>query len=195
MKHKRNLLIGITLTAAATFVALQNVSAPTQEDSASPPPITVTAEPQPVEPDTSEPQGCAYTWAYKDLPELTAKVDAAVKELNPAASGHATAFGEDCLKADGSVTFVAMETDFTIRLPVEDLTNAEAFGDWMAQVMPVITQIPREELQGPKDGFVEFWFEKSETENVIVRVPIQEYKEQAQELSGAELFRMFQTKP
>ncbi|HAX71861.1 MAG TPA: hypothetical protein PK152_05355 [Anaerolineales bacterium] len=195
MKHKRNLLIGLTLTAAATFVALQNVSAPTQEETASPPPITITAEPEQVEPETPAWQGCAYNWAYQALPELTEKLDAAVKELDSRASAQATAFGEDCIQADGSATFGAMQTDFTVRLPADDLTTEEAFGNWMAQVMEIVVQIPREELQGPNYGFVEFWFEKNTAEFHILRIPIQQYLNEAQGKTGEELFKYFQTAP
>jgi hypothetical protein len=198
MKHKRNLLIGLTLTVAATFVVLQNVSAPTQEETASPSPITVTAEPEQVKPETPAWQGCAYNWAYQALPELTKELDAAVKELDSRASAQATAFGEDCISPDGSATFGAMETDFYVRLPVEDLSTEEAFGNWMSQVMEVVIQIPREEMQGPNYGFVEFRFEKNDAEHLehlTLRVPIQQYLNEAQGKTGVELFKHFQTAP
>jgi len=40
MKHKRNWIIGIVLSAAAGFVALQNVAAPSHDD-ITPPAITI----------------------------------------------------------------------------------------------------------------------------------------------------------
>jgi hypothetical protein len=86
-----------------------------------------------------------------------------------------------------------METDFHVNLPVDDLANEEALGNAMAQVLPIIVNIPREEIQG-KYGFVEFWFEKNETEHVVVRVPIQKYIDEAQGKTGTELFRMFSAK-
>jgi hypothetical protein len=87
-----------------------------------------------------------------------------------------------------------METDFYIHLPADDLTNEESFGNWMAQMMPIVTEIPREEIQG-NYGFVEFWFEKNEAEHIIVRVPIQKYMTEAQEKTGTELLRMFSATP
>ncbi len=193
MKHRRNWIIGIVLSATATFFALQTVSAPEQAEVTSAPPITFTVEIQVTETDTPAPsfQGCAYTWAYYGAPELTATLDAAIKELDPAASAVATQFGEDCVSADGTVTFGVMETDFTVRLPVDDLTKEDEFGNWMAQVLQIVTQIPREEIPGPNYGFVEFWFEKNESEQIVFRVPIQEYLNNAQGMSGAELFQMF----
>ena len=125
---------------------------------------------------------------------MTEKLDTAVKALNPDASGRAQLFGEDCVYADGHSTFGAMETDFYVRSPADDLSNEEAFGNWMAQVMPIIVEIPREEIQG-NYGFVEFWFEKNEAEHVIVRVPIQQYINDVQGKTGAELFRIFSTAP
>lgn len=60
----------------------------------------------------------------------------------------------------------------------------------MAQVMPLITQIPRDEIQG-NYGFVEFWFEKANTGHVVVRVPIKKYMDESQKKDGIELYKMF----
>ncbi len=84
-----------------------------------------------------------------------------------------------------------METDFYVSLPAADLTDEEAFGNWIGQVMPVILALPPEEIAGPMPGFVEFWFTKSDTEQIIVRVPIQQYKEIGSGKTGVELFRWF----
>jgi hypothetical protein len=50
-------------------------------------------------------------------------------------------------------------------------------------------------IAGPKPGFVEFWFIKNDTEHVIVRVPIQKYREEAAGKTGEELFKVFYTNP
>lgn len=197
MKHRRNWIIGAVLSTAAAVVALQTVSAPQQDSSLLP---TLTVSPTEVETDvpTEEPsalQGCAYTWAYRDAPELTQTIDTKVKELNPNAEVVATQFGEDCLKTDGSVTFGVMQTDFKVRLPVEDLTKEDEFGNWIAQVMQAVIEIPREDIPGPNYGFVEFRFEKNEAEHITVRVQIQEYLNDAQGKSGADLFRIFYFPP
>ena len=186
MKHKRNWIIGIVLSTTAAFAALQTVNAPSQNESATDTPIAIIIT------ETSAPPSgnCYFTWATKDAPELTKKLDGAVKKLNPDASATVTLFGEDCTYGDGSSTFGVMQTDFKIRLPIEDLTKHEDFGNWISQTMSIITQIPREEIQG-NWGFVEFWFKKSESENIILRVPIQKYADEAKEKTGEELFNMF----
>ncbi|MFM8876525.1 MAG: hypothetical protein ACKOGC_10705, partial [Anaerolineae bacterium] len=120
--------------------------------------------------------------------------DTSVKDLNANGSGRVELFGEDCIYTDGTSTFLPMETDFYVRLQVEDLNNEEVFGDWIAQVMELVLQIPRDQLSG-KYGFVEFWFEKSETEHLTLRLPIQRYIDESQGKSGAELFQMFSPQP
>ncbi len=191
MKHKRNVTIAIVLSAAAGFLALQNVSAPTP-DSAAQTPVTVESiATEPPITESSVRQQCAYTWAYQDAPELTEKLDAAVKALHPDASARAQLFGENCGYADGHSTFGAMETDFYVRSPVEDLTDEEALGNWVAQVMPIVSKIPREEIQG-NYGFVEF---SNADGQVFIRVSIQKYLAEAQGKTGAELFRMFSGTP
>jgi hypothetical protein len=186
MKHKRNVAIAIVLTAAAGFLALQNVSAPAPSETTQIPSVeTIVTEPPVTEASVTE--QCAFTWAYHDAPELTAKLDAAVKAINPAASGRAQLFGEDCGYADGHSTFGAMETDFYALSPVDNLTDEEALGNWVAQIMPIVSKILREKIQG-NYGFVEF----SNTDGqVFIRVPIQKYMNEAQGKTGAELFRMF----
>ena len=196
MKHKRNWAIGIILSAAAAFAALQNVAAPTHEVITTEVVATIsaTAEPSPTASSNSY-GGCGYQWAYQDDPELTAKVDEAIRQLDPAATARAQQFGENCVYEDGHTTFSALETDFYVHRPIEDLTDNESFGNWMAQVMPLITQIPREELKGNNDGFVEFWFNKSETEHLVVRVPIQKYLNDAQGKTGNEFLQLFLETP
>ncbi len=153
---------------------------------------TVTAQVTDVPTLTPTFAGCAFVWATQDAPELTDKLNAAVQGLNPNASANANLFGENCVYADGHATFGVMETDFYVRLPADDLSNEETLGNWMAQVMAVIFQIPREEIQG-NYGFVEFTFEKSGTESLSVRVDIRRFMDEAQGKSGIELFRMFYT--
>jgi hypothetical protein len=180
MKLKRNWIMGMVAAAAAVLTVVSVVNAPVVDET----------------PTEALPEGnCAYTWATKDAPELTEFFDAAIKELNPEAIGHAQYFGEDCRRSDDSVTFGAMETDFYVRLPVEDLSQKEAFGNWAAQVMEVVTQIPREQLRGPNLGFVEFVFEKNEDERLVLRIPIQRYLDESPGKTGADLFDLFYSPP
>lgn len=201
MKNRRNLIVGIVLAAAAATGVLTTISNPDVETPAtvSPIPVTGTDEIQntvtQVTDTAPSPQGsCGYQWAYHNAPELTESFDAEVKALDPNASARVEYFGEDCIYTDGTSTFGAMETDFYVRLQVDDLSKEEDFGNWVAQVMGIVTQIPREDLSG-KYGFVEFTFEKSEMERIIFRVPIQQYMDEAQGKTGAELFQMFYKQP
>ena len=190
MKHKRNWIIGIALSTTVAFVALQSVNAPSQNETVTDTPkgIIITETPAP-------PSGnCYFTWATKDAPELTNKLDTAIKSLDQNSNANATYYGEDCTYEDGSSIFGAMQTDFKIRLPVDDLTQHEEFGNWIKDVMQIVTEIPREEMQGNL-GYVEFWFEKSEAENIIVRVLIQKYVEEAKDKTGVELFNLFYSQP
>lgn len=199
MKHRRNLIVGIVLTAATAAAVLTTVSAPGNEtpaeENSSSAPVTESA-PATADPAESAPPGsCAYQWAYQNAPELSASFDAALKALNPKAEGRVEYFGENCIHADGTTTFLAMETDFYVRRQVDDLTQEEEFGNWVAQVMQYVSQLPREELQGPHYGFVEFRFEKNENEHITFRVPIQQYLDEAQGKTGAELLQMFHPPP
>jgi len=137
--------------------------------------------------------GCGYQWAYNDLPELTAQFDQAVKDLIPNSNSHATAFGENCLGNDGQVLkFLAKETDFYVLVSVETVDDYETFGTWIAQVMQVVNDVSTDETN---QGFVEFRFEKSPAETIGVRVPIQQYNDSANGITGENLFRMFYIDP
>lgn len=178
-KRTIGILTALTAAAASLFALTQGTL--TADISA---PLTET----PTETSPAVPQPCAYTWAYKDLPEVSAELQAAVQAILPEASAHAAAFGEDCVASDGSATFGAMETDFYLRIPVADLNDDAALGNLIGQLLPILLdQFPRERLLGPKDGFVEFTFFLGENQRVL-RVPIPLGKElREQGLNGAEL--------
>ena len=133
-------------------------------------------------------------WAYHDDPELTAKVDEVIRQLNPAASANAQQFGEDCVYTDGHSTFGAMETDFYVHLPAEDLSAEENFGNWVKQAMDIITALPDDSIQGKK-GFVEFSFIKTDTDRIIFRVDIADYLNNASNMTGIDLFRKYYLPP
>jgi hypothetical protein len=195
MKHKRNWIIGIILSATAGFLAIRNVAAPSQE-SVIPDSGTAPSESAPIDLETNTPEieSCYFVWAYRDALELTEKLDASVKSINPNARAHATLFGEDCIYADGHSIFSAMQTDFYVRLPVDNSINEATLGNWMALVLELIVQLPRAEVQG-NYGFVEFWFEKAQANPIFVRVPIQKYLDEARGKKGTELFQMFHSQP
>lgn len=133
-------------------------------------------------------EGCAYTWAYKDLPEISAEFQRAVQEIRPEAQANAYAFGEDCVYADGQRTFLAMETDFNVILPVENSNDKESLGDLIASIMkPIVKRFPRGVVPGAQNGFVQFTFTKDQEQQGF-RVPIDKYLRLPTGLSGSDLY-------
>ena len=78
---------------------------------------------------------------------------------------------------------------------MDDLSDFKSFGNWIAQVVKIIDALPAEKIVGPQIGFVEFKFSKSESDFLIVRVPLRDFSEKTAGLSGAELFNVFYEAP
>jgi len=97
-------------------------------------------------PADSGPAPCAYVWAQQDLPEIGQRFNADLQNLIPEATGGAYAFGEDCVHEDGSRTFGAMETDFTVDIPVSDLTDDAALGAYLERLIPFLSAYPTDGL-------------------------------------------------
>lgn len=176
-------LFAILTAAAASLFALRQgtLSANPAVPSTESPPTTAAAN-----------QPCAYTWAYHDLPEVSAAFESAVKALIPEAEAHALAFGEDCVAADGSSTFNAMETDFYVIISVLDLNDNETLGSMIENILPILDNFPLDKVSGPKEGFVEITFQAGEDQRVF-RVPLPRGRElREQGLHGAELIGAIQ---
>jgi hypothetical protein len=77
---------------------------------------------------SSNPQDCGYQWAQQALPELSSAFLQSIQALQPEAQANAFAFGENCIHADGTATFLPMETDFNITLQVTDVSNESELG-------------------------------------------------------------------
>jgi hypothetical protein len=175
------ILLGVLILSACTFSLRSFISS-----------LTQTITPTPSITITPTYEGCYYIWAHQSLPEVTKKLDAAIRELQPTASANADAFGENCVYADGHSTFGAMETDFYVSLSIESRNDEDAMGNWIAEVMPVIDQLTG--IPG-SPGFVEFSFQDNEASPLMVKVPVYQYKSEAQGITGAKLFRLFYTTP
>jgi hypothetical protein len=155
------------------------------------------ASPQPIPPSTTEapsgPQNCGYQWAYQDLPELSSSFQGSVQALQPEAQANAFAFGENCVRSDGTiVSFSAMETDFNITLQVTDLANENDLGEWIVKVMQVIESIPQDQIVGPQPGRVSITFQSGSDQKVI-NFYINQYQGLPSGLSNSEIFQTLQT--
>lgn len=141
-------------------------------------------------PDT---QNCGYQWVYQDLPGLSSSFQQSLQALQPEAQGKAFAFGENCVLPDGSIDrFLPMETDFNITLQVSDLNNESNLGGWIVNAMQVISEIPREQIVGPRPGRVSLTFQ-SGAEQKMVNFYIDQYQGLPSGLSTAEIFQVLQT--
>jgi hypothetical protein len=189
MKKTGNWLLALLVTAVAGAVVFQNRAARPVDLAPAVTPVAGVIEPGSPTPVY---EGCGFMWAYHEDTDMTAKVDAAIKALDSTASATATLFGEDCVYADGHATFSVMETDFHVRSFFDAFNNEEVFGNWMKQVMDVIVQIPREQVQGLMDGFVQFVSVKGDEQTPVIQVPIKKYRDEAQGKTGEELFQFFQ---
>jgi hypothetical protein len=141
----------------------------------------------------SAPKQCAYTWAYKDLPEINTELQAEVQAVIPNAEAHATAYGENCVYEDGSANFSAMETDFYVIIPVDELADNKSLAKVIEQILPIVDGYAPPRVPGPNDGFVEFVFRHGE-EQRILRIPIPLGRHlRNQGLHGAELIQALET--
>jgi len=132
-----------------------------------------------------------YTWAYKDMPELSASFQGSIHALQPEAQANAYTFGEDCTHSDGSVDFLAMETDFNITLQVDDLANESDLGEWIVKVMQIIEEIPQEQIVGPRPGRVSIFFQ-SKDEQKPINFYINQYQALPAGLSSTEILQALQ---
>lgn len=132
---------------------------------------------------------CAYTWAYHDLPEISSELQQEVEKVIQNTESHATACGEDCLHANGSTSFTAMETDFYIVIFTGDLMDDQELGNLVENILIIVNKFVTTNIPGPKEGFVEITF-RNEEEAHIIRVPIQLGKKILLErIHGADLIR------
>ena len=178
--------LAVLVLPACTSIGLRPTPTPTAAAPATPAPGGVSG---PV-------LACYYVWATQELPALSGTFqDSLKKTISPDATGSAYAYGEDCVAADGTRRFTAMETDFRVRLPVDNLTDQQQMGDFMAAALRLIGGIPREQLVGPQPGRVDFEFDAAGGSSLHVNVELDRYISEAASLSGAALFKHFYQSP
>jgi hypothetical protein len=171
------LVLWVTFAALLSFACSLTAVQATQDGT-----VTVT-------PDQQELTPCAYIWASESLPDVSAQVQAA---LNSAGLSEATvraeAFGEDCVEGNGKVrSFGIMETDFTFRVPVTDLSDRQTLGDLVEKVLVVLDQFPPGVVPGPNPGQIGVEFSTGQ-ETLGLRFTVKSGKSARQQgLHGADL--------
>jgi hypothetical protein len=138
---------------------------------------------------------CAFVEATQNLPDVTAQIDQAMKDLQSDASGRAEAFGENCVYASsGQSTFSAMETDFYITANVKNLNDDKELGTWIVNAMKIIDALPSGSISGPQAGFVEFTFETKDDQKIL-HVPINKYKNLPADIKPADVVKTLFSNP
>lgn len=144
-------------------------------------------------PPASPPSGnCAYQWAYKELPELSAEFQKSIQKLQPEAQAYAFAFGEDCIYENGYADFTAMETDFTVNLYFQGPVDESELGAWIVKVMQAIASLPKEQIVGPRPGRVTIDFHLGGEEK-FVTFYIDRYEALPEGLNNVEIYQALQT--
>ena len=192
MKYSLALCI-LLLTACATTGQPQTAMPSPEMVITATPAITSTAEPATITDATEVPaptmvtEPCAFVEGTQNLPEVSAQLDKAVKELQPTAVGRAQTYGENCLDtSSGQSTFQAMETDFYFKINVKKLNDNNELGMWIVKVMKIVNNVHPASLPGPQAGFVDFTFNMGSDQRIL-HVPINQYKELPTDIDPSDL--------
>jgi hypothetical protein len=146
------------LLGGLLFVGIEQQSVEPLPPTPAPEIMVITAVPTPATPTY---EGCAWSWANEDQPDLTARLGAALEAQQIAYTQlRVYAFGENCGDASGSVAyFAAMETDFELTLTAASVSDREALGNTAAAVLAIIvTDFPADSTPGPMDGRIQITF-------------------------------------
>ena len=134
--------------------------------------------PQPI-PDTrtapATSQNCIFAWATQPLPDLTAKVQAAINAAGlTGVSANAEAYGENCYDSQTNkpVRFSTLETDFYITVKVTTLIDKDILGKLLEKILAVLDSFPPGKIPGPQAGKVNISFETgSDSLHLMFSVP------------------------
>ena len=108
---------------------------------------------------------CAFVWANEPLPELSDDFNESMKAIHPNVEGYAQAYGENCVTNEGEVVrFLAMETDYHITFKVDNLGDKKMLGNYIEEIMSVLTEFPPDETPGPQPGYIGITFEAQKEE-------------------------------
>jgi len=136
-------------------------------------------------------QPCSFNWATQPLPDLSARVLAAMQAAGLNSIGvNAEAYGENCTDARTSKTlsFTAMETDFHVTAQVKVLTDPRQLGDLLERILLVLDGFPAGSTPGPLPGYIGVSFQAGDDELHLWFPVVDGASARDQGLHGAALF-------
>jgi hypothetical protein len=165
----------ITETAlVAEYQTMQSLTAtPT-------PSLTLTVSPIALATSTTESASftqCAYSWAHRDLPDVTTLAQAALDKIDiPKTTVRADAYGEDCIDLDTNKvkSFGAMTTDFYLTVELSNLGDQTALADYVSNVYTALIALPQDSLPA-RPGYLDMTF-TSTAETKHLRTTFDEIK-------------------
>jgi len=116
---------------------------------------------------TANSQHCFYEWATQPLPELSAKVQAAINAAGlTGVSATAEAYGENCIDSQTNkpISFGTLETDFHIVVKVASLIDKKDLGNLLEKVLVVLDTFPTGGIPGPQPGNITISFQNGNDE-------------------------------
>ena len=105
--------------------------------------LAVTPTPTPTSASVHD-SNCAFSWAHQDLPEIAKAAREAFSTISSAKIEvlRADAYGENCNRADGSLSyFAAMTTDFYLSADVTNLTDTRQMAQVVMTAYGVLTEL------------------------------------------------------
>jgi hypothetical protein len=106
-------------------------------------------------------EACGWAWAEQALPEISSAFRAELTATNLSfipEGTYAYAWGENCLRADGTVDhFATLETDFVVTTTPADPQDFSAMGSYAGAVIAtVLEDFGPSVVPGPQRGSVRF---------------------------------------
>jgi hypothetical protein len=153
MKHRSN----ISTCAALLCLVLASCSAAFTPDLETPVVfLTSTITPTPY-------QGlCAYVWTEQQLPELSERLNLALRKvISEQVDAAISAYGETCVDSGTNVVvkFTPEELNYTITARVEDTVDARTLGEWLVQIVLAVGDFHSVQAPASKAGRVEVEFQ------------------------------------
>jgi hypothetical protein len=137
-----------------------------------------------------------FAWAYHGLEDLSTEVQAAMDQANvEGARARAVAYGENVIVFDEETgnsefcSFGAMETDYHLTLPVEDLSDLDHLGALLLSALTVLNEFPVDETPGNMPGRIQVFFSVGEEGRYMYFTETEAYEALASGLTGAALLK------